>query len=70
MWYYFGVKSSYQHVCVECESKGTMCFRCLMFSLPRQCELIIILFFKVNIYNIHKDTSSADYITITYIYNY
>ena len=32
VWYYVGVKSSFQHAREECESKRAMCFRCLMFS--------------------------------------
>ena len=37
VWYYVGVKRSFQHAPKECESKGLMCFRCLMFSELPSC---------------------------------
>ena len=38
-------KSSFQHACEECESKGPMCFTCLMFSLSGPCEMLFLLCF-------------------------
>ena len=43
MWYYVGVKSSFQHAREECNSKRAYVFRCLMFSLSRPCELLFLL---------------------------
>ena len=43
MWYYIDVKSRFQHAREECESKRSIGFRCLMFSLSGPCELIFLL---------------------------
>ena len=45
VWYFVGVKNSFQHAREECESKRAYVFRCLMFSLSRPCELLILLSF-------------------------
>ena len=47
VWYYVGVKSSFQHAREECESNraGPMCFRCLIFSLSGPCGLLFLLSF-------------------------
>ena len=39
MWYYVGVKSSYQHAREDASPKRHMCFKCLMFSLAGPSEL-------------------------------
>ena len=41
MWYYVGVKSSFQHASL----RGLMCFMCLMFNLSGPCELLFLLCF-------------------------
>ena len=43
MWYYVGVKSSFQHAPEECEYKRAYVFRFLMFSLAGPCELLFLL---------------------------
>ena len=43
MWYYVGVKISFQHARKECESKRAYVFRCLMFCLSRPCDLLFLL---------------------------
>ena len=43
-YYVFG-KSSFKHTREECESKMTMCFRCLIVSLSVPCELLFLLCF-------------------------
>ena len=45
VWYYVGVKSSFQHAEMNGIPRGAMCFRCLMFSLSGPCELLCLLFF-------------------------
>ena len=45
VWYYVGVKSSFQHAREECESKRAYVFRCLMFNLSGPCELLFLLCF-------------------------
>ena len=42
VWYYVGVKSSFQHARA---SRGHMWIRCLMFSLSGPCELLFLLCF-------------------------
>ena len=32
-------------------------------------RLLIIIFILSQIFNVHRDTSSVDYITLTYVYN-
>ena len=41
--YYVFVKSSFKHTHEECESKGPMCFRCLIFNLSGPCELLTLV---------------------------
>ena len=43
VWYYVGVKRSFQHAREECESKRAYVFRCLMFNLSGPCELLFLL---------------------------
>ena len=38
VWYYVGVKSSFQHR--NASPREPMCFKCLMFSLSGHCELL------------------------------
>ena len=45
MWYYVGVKSSFQHAREECEFKRAYVFWCLMFNLLGPCELLFLLCF-------------------------
>ena len=45
VWYYVGVKSSFQHAREEASPRGPMCFRCLMFNLSGPCELLFLLCF-------------------------
>ena len=45
VWYYVGVKSSFQHAREECESKRVYVFRCLMFNLSGPCELLCLFCF-------------------------
>ena len=45
VWYYVSVKSSFQHVREECESKRAYVFKCIMFSLSGPCELVFLLCF-------------------------
>ena len=39
------VKSSFKHNREECSPRGTMCFRCLIFSLSGPCALLLLLCF-------------------------
>ena len=43
--YYDVVKSRFQHASEDASPKGLMCFRCLMCSLLRPCELLFLLCF-------------------------
>ena len=44
MWYYVGVKNSFQHAGEDASPRGHMCFRCLMFNLSGPCELLFLYF--------------------------
>ena len=41
VWYYVGVKSSFQHA----SPRGPIYFRCLIFNLSGPCELLFLLCF-------------------------
>ena len=45
VWYYVGVKSSFQLAREECDSKIAYVFRCLMFNLSGPCELLFLFCF-------------------------
>ena len=43
MRYYVVVKSSFKILVRNASPKGPMCFRCLIFSLSGDCELLFLL---------------------------
>ena len=43
VWYYVGVKSSFNMIVRNAIPRGHMCFRCLMFNLSGPCELLFLL---------------------------
>ena len=45
VWYYVGVKSSFNMLVRNASPRGPMCFRCLMFSLSGPDELLFLLCF-------------------------
>ena len=45
VWYYVGVKSSFQYARETASPGGHLCFRCLIFSLSGPCELLFLLCF-------------------------
>ena len=48
VWYYVGVKSSFNMLVRNASPRGPMCFRCLMFNLSGSCELLFFLCFIVS----------------------
>ena len=60
--------------CMHVVVKAMLSLVSVMSTHPDLCNIsvsyvIIIIFIQSPISNVHRDTSSVDYITITYIYN-
>ena len=45
MRYYVGVRAVFNMLVRNVSPRGTMCFRCLVFSLSGPCELLFLLCF-------------------------
>ena len=43
VWYYVGVKSSFNMLVRNASPRGPKCFRCMMFNLSGPCELLFLL---------------------------